>query len=127
MTISLLNVRSLVAKLADIEQDMCLKAADVLCFCETWLTASQASPNLLNHQLAAICDRQTGDNKGGAIIYSDMQACSTRSFKSPGIEVACSTVTLPNANQMQIQVLYRCAIASIDSHVNQIATLCLDY
>ena len=106
MTISLLNVRSLVAKIADIEQDMCLKAADVLCFCETWLTASQASPNILSHQVAARCDRQTGDNKGGAMIYSDMQICNTCSFTSPGIEVACSTVTLPNANQMQILVLF---------------------
>ena len=107
MTISLLNVRSLVAKLADIEQDMCLKAADVLCFCETWLTASQASLNIPNHQVASRCDRQTCDNKGGAMIYSQMQTCHARSFTSPGIEVACTTVILPNANQMQVLVLYR--------------------
>ena len=69
VTISLLNVRSLVAKLADIEQDMCLKAADVLCFCETWLTASQASPRLQGYQNVIRCDRQTGNNKGGTMIY----------------------------------------------------------
>ena len=45
MTIALLNIRSIVAKLADIEQDMCLKAANILCFCETWLTQSQTSLN----------------------------------------------------------------------------------
>ena len=100
------NLVPLVAKLADIEQDMCLKAADILCFCETWLTASQASPNILNHQVAARCDRMTGDNKGGAMIYSDMQICNTCPFTSPGIEVACTTVTLPNADQMQICLNY---------------------
>ena len=94
-------------KLADIEQDMCRKAANILCFCETWLTASQASPNIPNNQVASRCDRQTGDNKGGAMIYSQMQTCHARSFTSPGIEVACSTVTLPNGNHMQILVLYR--------------------
>ena len=57
VTICLLNVRSLVAKLADIEQDMCLKAANVLCFCETWLTPSQASPSILNHQMVIRCDK----------------------------------------------------------------------
>ena len=52
-----LNVRSLVAKLDDIKQDMCLKAASVLCFCETWLTPSQASPSILNDQVVVRCDR----------------------------------------------------------------------
>ena len=108
VTISLLNVRSLVAKLADIEQDMCHKAANVLCFCETWLTASQASPNILSHQVAARCNKQTGDNKGGTMICisSDMQTCHAYSFTSPSIEVACITVTLPNANQCK----YWCCI-----------------
>ena len=66
--------------------------------------ANCITPNILSHQVAAT---QTGDNKGGAMIYSDMQTCNTCSFSSPGIEVACSTVTLPNANHMQILVLYR--------------------
>ena len=36
ITICLLNVRSLIAKLADIKQDMYLKATNIVCFCETW-------------------------------------------------------------------------------------------
>ena len=109
VTISLLNVRSIVAKLADIEHDVCLKAANVLCFCETWLTASQPSPNILNHQIAGRCDRQTNENKGGTMICvsNNMQTCHTCSFTSSGIEVACSTVTLPNAKHMQILLMYR--------------------
>jgi hypothetical protein len=38
VTLALLNVRSIVAKLPDIEQDDCLMYASILCFCETWLT-----------------------------------------------------------------------------------------
>ena len=107
--ICLLNVRSLIAKLADIEQDMCLKAANVLCFCETWLTATQSSPSILSDQVVVRCDRQTGNNKGGTMICvpSHMQPSQTCTFTSNSIEVACSTLTLPNTNQMQIFVLYR--------------------
>ena len=36
---------SVVAILADI-QDRCLQAANIICFCETWLTASQTSPSI---------------------------------------------------------------------------------
>ena len=110
VTIALLNVRSVIAKLADIQLDQCLKAANVICFCETWLTASQPSPSILDNQVTIRCDRQTGDNKGGAMICvpTHMQPCQTHSFTSNGIEVAYTTVTLPNTNHnMQIFVLYR--------------------
>ena len=53
---------------------------------------------------AARCDRQTSDNKGGAMIYICSNMCS---FTSPDIEVACGTVTLTNANHMQALVPYR--------------------
>lgn len=58
ITIAWLNVRSLVVKLADI-QDTCLKAASVVCFCEAWLTASQPSPDTLDNQVVVRCDRKT--------------------------------------------------------------------
>ena len=82
ITVCLLNVRSLIAKLADIEQDVYLKAANVVCFCETWLTASQASPSIVNDQVAVRCDRQTGDNKGGTMICipREMHPTCTRTF-----------------------------------------------
>ena len=109
VTIALLNVRSVIGKLADIKQDMCLKAAKVICFCETWLTGSQASPIILNNAVVVRCDRQTGDIQGGTMIYipSYMQPHHTCSFTSSGIEIACSTLTLHNTNLLQILVLYR--------------------
>ena len=51
LTIAFLNVRSLVSKLSDIISDKSLRSASILCFCETWLNASQTSPVLLNNQI----------------------------------------------------------------------------
>ena len=44
VTVALLNVRSIVSKLNDIHADHFLNSADVLCFCETWLSPEQPSP-----------------------------------------------------------------------------------
>lgn len=41
VTIALLNGRSILAKLLDIITDGSLRSASILCFCETWLNASQ--------------------------------------------------------------------------------------
>ena len=109
VTITLLNVRSLVPKVADIEQDVCLKAAKILCFCETWLSSSQSTPTILSDQRVIRCDRQTGNNKGGSMICNPSQIKPSRTctFTSNNIEVACSTLTLSNANKIQVFVLYR--------------------
>ena len=68
VTIALLNVRSILAKLPDITADNSLRSASILCFCETWLNASQPSPVLLDDQIDIRCDRDTCDNKGGVLI-----------------------------------------------------------
>ena len=65
VTIALLNVRSVLAKLPDITADRSLRCASILCFCETWLNASQPSPVLLDDQIDISCDRVTCENKGG--------------------------------------------------------------
>ena len=57
VTIALLNVRSLVAKLPDMRIDNSLRSVSILCFCETWLNASQPSPVLLDDQVDIRCDR----------------------------------------------------------------------
>ena len=125
ITVCLLNVRSLVAKLADIEHDIYLKAADVVCFRETWLTASQASPSIVNDQVAVRCDRQTGDNKGGTLICipKQMDPTSLRALAFSGIEIACSTLTLPNGNNMQIVAVYRSPNVSLQALTTTILTV----
>ena len=109
VTIALLNVRSIVAKLPDIAEDNSLRSASILCFCETWLTASQPSPVLQGNSIAIRCDRASGDNKGGVMISvpQDMQPSGTCTFTSNGIEAVCTTLLLPNASQIQIVLLYR--------------------
>ena len=59
VTIALLNVRSILPKLPDIGADKTLRSFSVLCFCETWLNASQPSPMLLDDQIDMRCDRVT--------------------------------------------------------------------
>ena len=66
--IALLNVRSISAKLVDINNDDMLKYASVLCFCETWLSPSQPSPVLHDNHVVFRSDRVSHDNKGGVMI-----------------------------------------------------------
>ena len=48
-------------------------------------------------------------------IPKDMQPCQTCTFKSNSIEVACSTLTLPNNKQLHIFVLYRSSNVPLQS------------
>ena len=109
LTIALLNVRSLVSKLQDIMCDSSLKSASILCFCETWLNATQSSPVLLNNQIDIRCDRITGENKGVLIcVPSHMNPCNAQRFATNGIEAVSVTLQLPNDNHsIQIALVYR--------------------
>ena len=109
VTLSLLNVRSIIAKLPDILQDNSLKHASILCFCETWLTPSQQTPIVQNNQVAMRCDRASGDNKGGTMISVPqyMQPCHSQRFASNGIEVVVTILSLSNAKSLQLALLYR--------------------
>ena len=106
---------------------MCLKAANILCFCETWLTASQPSPSILDTQTVLRCDRQTSNNKGGTIcVPSYMQPHNTSSFTSTGIEAVCTSLTLPNDNHMQVLALYRSPSVNLQALTNMLSRI-LDY
>ena len=60
VTVALLNERSLVIKLADIEADQDLQNTHVLGFCETWLSpAPDSSPVIKDNQVVLRCDRAT--------------------------------------------------------------------
>ena len=62
VTVALLNVRSVVAKLEDIEADPELMSPSVLCFCETWLSPVQPSPVINADHVVIRCDRATNDH-----------------------------------------------------------------
>ena len=112
VTIVLLNVRSIVAKLPDIACDGSLKYASVLCLCETWLTPSadsQPAPVVQSNQIAIRCDRASGDNKGGVMISipEHMQPTNTHRYSSNGIEAVSTTLLLANNTPIHIGLLYR--------------------
>ena len=109
VTIALLNIRSIVAKLPDIACDDNLKYASILCFCETWLTPPRPSPVVQKNQIAVRCDRASGDNKGGVMISVPecMQPTNTRRYASNGIEAISTTILLANNRPVQIALLYR--------------------
>ena len=71
VTIKLLNVRSINAKVQDIVKDKMLKYASVLCFCETWLNPSQPDPKLLDNHTVMRTDRDANNSKGGVMMSID--------------------------------------------------------
>ena len=109
LTIALLNVRSIVAKLPDIYADKNLRSASILCFCETWLNASQPTPVLLHDQIDIRCDRMTCENKGGVLmcVPSQLNPTNVHRFATSGIEAISATIQLPNGENWQIAVVYR--------------------
>ena len=97
VTIALLNVRSILAKLPDIIADNSLRSASILCFCETWLNAAQPSPVLLDNQIDIRCDRLTCEKKGGVLICvpSQFTPSNIHRFAYNGIEAVSATVQIP--------------------------------
>lgn len=73
LTIALLNVTSILHQIPDITADKTLSSANILCFCETWLNASQCSPVLRPNQMHIRCDKLTCENKGGVMMYVPSQ------------------------------------------------------
>ena len=119
ISIALLNVRSLVAKLPDIECDPSLTSASILCFTETWLTPQLSSPVILDNHQAIRSNRTSGDNKGGVLISTpaNMQASNETEFSSSGvlIEALSTTLSLPNGCSIRLTVVYRSPSVSIDN------------
>ena len=109
VTVAVLNVRSIVAKLPDIRADNNLRSASVLCFCETWLNAAEPSPVLIEDQVDIRCDRTTCENKGGVLmcVPSQMSSSNVQRFAVSGIETISATIELPSAESLQIAIVYR--------------------
>ena len=109
VTIALLNVRSILAKLPDITTDKNLTSTTILCFCETWLNASQPSPVLLEDQIDIRCDRLTCEKKGGVLmcVPSHFHPSNVHRFAGNGIEAVSACIQIPYTSIMQIAVVYR--------------------
>ena len=64
-TLCFLNIRS---KIDDTKCDEFLQSVDALCVCETWLTLSQQTPNVIDDSTVIRRDRTCGSRGGGLMI-----------------------------------------------------------
>ena len=108
VTIALLNVRSIVAKLVDIKADAELMSANVLCFCETWLSPAQSSPMIYTGHKVLRCDRQMNNHMGGTMISIPHSIENTQEVTFFSYDIECIVTVLSiNAKRFQVAVIYR--------------------
>ncbi len=122
--VTLVNVRSIIAKLADIESDFELLSADVLCFCETWLSPAQPSPVIKADHVTLRCDRTHNDHKGGTMLSVPTCLCPNRTaiFASNGIESVVTAVHI-QGQVLQVAVVYRAPIVPMQLLLQHMITL----
>ena len=125
VTISFLNVRSIIGKLPDIESDTNLTNASILCFCETWLVPTQELPLIREGHTVLKCDRTVENNHGG-VLLSLPQHMSHRNvirINSNGIEVLVTTLLLSDSYSLQLALLYRSPSVSLQCLINTLIDL----
>ena len=124
-TISLLHIRSIVAKLPDIEYDSNVNATDILCYTETWLSPSQPSPCIKEGHIVLRCDRVSGNSKGGVLmsVLSAMEPSHINTFTTHGMEVRTTRLFLHNTKYIQIALLYRPPSVPLVSFTNVLTML----
>ena len=126
VTLALLNVRSITAKTPDILQDKYLGCANVLCFCETWLSLSHLFPPLHDHHIMLRCDRATDNHKRGVMItvVQNMQPSHTLSYTCyNGIQCLTTRPLLPSNTYLNVILVYRSPSNSMDIFTNLLTTL----
>ena len=82
-------------------------------------------PVLLEDQIDIRCDRLSCENKGGVLIYvrSQMNPSNIHRLATDGIEAVSATIELPNAQNMQIAVIYRSPNASQSTLITLLSRL----
>ena len=121
-TIALLNVRSLLPKLPDIDCDTSLKSANILCFTETWLAPHTESPTIVpGHQIIRV-DRQYLNNKGGVLISAPQSMITSQvhhlTISHIQIEALGITLMLPNDKLIHIVLVYKSPCVPISELMN---------
>ena len=125
--IALINIRSIIAKLPDIEQDSVLKSADVVCFTETWLTHDK-NLQLPNCQTIVRSDRGTANSKGGGVmiaVQNIMQVSQVSNFPLSSILIEATTaiLTMPNQQPLLVILVYRSPSVPTSTLVSIMSTL----
>ena len=125
VTIALLNVRCVCAKLSDLMCDEDLKCANILCLYETWLNPSQNLPLLINNHRTLRSDRIFHNNKGGVLISVDQSftPSDTVTFSNYGIEGIITKLEFPNGFAVRVVLLYRSPTTSLSQFENVLQAL----
>ena len=114
-TIALLNVRSIVGKLPDVEADNNINNATVLGFCETWLSPSQESIHIRHDHVILRCDRNIDNNHGGVMLSVPrfMSPNNVININRNGIEMLITTLLFSDNRNVRLALLYRSPSASV--------------
>ena len=108
------------------QADTELKSADVLCFCETWLSQTQPSPVIKFGHIVLRCDRTS--HSGGTMIsmpFTMQPSNHTVSFMIDGIECLVSRLHL-NGKYLQLALVYRSPNISVGVFISFITKLLQD-
>ena len=130
ITISLLNVRSLIPTLPGIECDVSLSCASILCFTETWLIPEKETPVISGNYQAIRNDHVSGKSKGGVLtsLPEDIQLCDIQELSLNGvfIEAVSTTLFLPTGNSIHLTVVYGSPTVAFDMLLNVLSGLLTD-
>ena len=109
VTIMLLNVRCFLSKVSDLLSEVNVQNADVLCFCESWLSPSITSiPPIRTDHVTSRCDRIVPNNKGGVVtsISKQCHPTNTTQLRGRGIETLLTNLAYGN-NKLNLIIIYR--------------------
>ena len=93
--------------------------------CCAFVRHDLSHPVLLEDQIDIRCDRLSCENKGGVLNYirSQMNPSNIHRLATDGIEAVSATIELPNAQNMQIAVIYRSHNASQSTLITLLSRL----
>ncbi len=102
-----------------------MACANVLCFCETWLSPSQQIPSLGSGHVTLRCDRIAPNNKGGVLssVHQSLNPHQTATVNTKGVEGLITKLMLPNSRHIQLVLLYRSPNTPIDSFVSVLTSI----
>ena len=108
-TIALLNVRSLILKLPDVNSDPSLAAASILCFTETWLSPPIETPDIRGNCQTLRADHGSGERKGGVLISlpENVEVREWASLDGEPIEGVLAVLRFPSGDLIHMTVVYR--------------------
>ena len=125
VTFVLLKVRCLLTKLNDLKCDVNFQSADVMCFCETWLSPSQQSPPLRDDFISIRSDRIKPNNKGGVMISVNkvFNPSQTLTFADAGVEGIVTKLLLPSGELVRVVLVYRSPNTPVGTFTGMLASI----